>query len=132
MVCKCSNPARENKLAGNTKYIVLRHIHRYMVQEVDLDRITVGGWTITLESYEPSDNYQELILHGTLPNKESAEVIYRLQSDTPTSTLEHLFDADHSVTDAGTAHKLLVESESTDTTQETTSVVYGNPELNRS
>lgn len=102
-----------------------------MAREVDLDRITVDGWTVTLESYEPTPDGQELVLTGEIPTQETVEVIYTLQSDTPNETLAELFDGEHYLTDAGSAHKLLIESGSKNEVETETSVVYGNPELNR-
>lgn len=93
-----------------------------MVNTIENQNITVDGNTVELTGeVEATDEYTTLRCEAE-NSIGKYTVVYTLQSDTPTSTLEDIFNSEFTVTPAGTAHKLLVETD-------THSVVYSDASL---
>lgn len=94
-----------------------------MAQAIENSNITVDGNTVELTGdFEVSDDYQSLTCLAESSLMGTVKVVYELQSETPVSSLEELFDSNFRIDTAGTAHKLLIEDDGL-------SVVYGNPQL---
>jgi len=90
---------------------------------LNIDRITVGGKTVTFKNcYPSSPSAEKLHIESLSPTKEEHIVTYELKSKTPESDLEELFNSDYTVEAAGNSHKLIVSGSDIE-------VVYANPKL---
>lgn len=94
-----------------------------MARAIENSNITIDGNTVELTGEaEVSDDYQTLTCPAENSIMGTVQVVYELQSETPSESLEDLFNSNFELDTAGTAHKLLIENGGI-------SVVYGNPQL---